>query len=184
MVKAEGGRLAALVDDLLDFAALEQGVRRIEPEPVDLARAVREAGGALRDAGGRARAWSSTVDVPDGELVALADAHALSRILANLLSNAWRHGRPSRDGAPGRIRIRAYDDRAHDGGPDGGGARRRPGHPRAQNAAACSSASSAGASRGASRGRGSGSRWGATSRARWTATCALVARGGRPPCFA
>lgn len=116
VVKAEGGRLAALVDDLLDFAALEQGVRRIEPEPVDLARAVREAAAPYETLAAR-EGVDLEVDVPDGELAALADAHALSRILANLLSNAWRHGRPSKDGAPGRLRIRAYDDERSTEGP-------------------------------------------------------------------
>jgi len=109
VVRAEGGRLAALVDDLLDFAALERGVRRIEPEPVDLAAAVREAAAPYETLAAR-EGVDLAVEVEAEEVVALADAHALGRILANLLSNAWRHGRPSQDGAPGRIRIRAADD--------------------------------------------------------------------------
>ena len=43
VVRAEGARLSALVDDLLDFAALERGSRRLEPEPVDLGAAAERA---------------------------------------------------------------------------------------------------------------------------------------------
>ena len=41
-----------------------------------------------------------------GEVVAFADATALSRITANLLQNAWKHGRPPRNGtSSSRIRL-------------------------------------------------------------------------------
>jgi signal transduction histidine kinase len=107
VVRAEGARLAALVDDLLDFAALERGARRLEPAPVDLSRAAREAAMPYATLGERE---GVCVEAPrNGGVVALADPHALSRILANLLGNAWRHGRPARAGGPGRIRVSVAD---------------------------------------------------------------------------
>ncbi len=112
VVRAEGARLAALVDDLLDFAALERGVRRLEPAPVDLGAAVEQASAPYRVLAGREGVTLET-DAPAPGVAALADPHALARILANLLGNAWKHGRPSRDGAPGRIRVRLS------GGPGG-----------------------------------------------------------------
>lgn len=104
VVQAEGARLTALVDDLLDFAALERGRRRIEPEPVDLGAAVR----AMH------RAWQPLAtptfamrcDATD-DAIALVDPTSLSRILTNLLQNALRHGRPPRRGEVSTIDLRA-----------------------------------------------------------------------------
>jgi signal transduction histidine kinase len=111
VLRAEGERLAALVDDLLDFARLARGARRIEPEPVDLGVAARRSSDpylvlAEREGVGLA------LELPPSGPAALADPHALGRILSNLLANAWTHGRPSRRGGPGRIRVRAYDGEA------------------------------------------------------------------------
>ncbi|HEX6813734.1 MAG TPA: HAMP domain-containing sensor histidine kinase [Planctomycetota bacterium] len=105
VAEAEGARLSALVDDLLDFAALERGRRRIEPEPVDLARAVRDLAAAWLPLASRDGVELRAVIAP-GEVPALADPTALSRILMNLLQNAARYGRPSRDGGPDWIELR------------------------------------------------------------------------------
>jgi len=103
--QAEGARLTALVDDLLDFAALERGRRRIEPEPVDLARAARDLVTSWSPLAARDAVDLRCV-IADGEVLALADPTALSRILMNLLQNACRHGRPARDGGPDWIEVR------------------------------------------------------------------------------
>ncbi len=105
VVRAEGARLSALVDDLLDFAALERGSRRLEPEPVDLGAAAERAVAPFRVLADR-EGVTLTLDLASGELLALADPHALGRILSNLVGNAWKHGRPSRDGGPGRLAVR------------------------------------------------------------------------------
>ncbi|HEX5053866.1 MAG TPA: HAMP domain-containing sensor histidine kinase [Planctomycetota bacterium] len=105
VAQAEGARLSALVDDLLDFAALERGRRRIEPEPVDLARAARDLVAAWQPLAARDGVALRCVTA-DGEVLALADPTALSRILMNLLQNALRHGRPARDGGPDWIEVR------------------------------------------------------------------------------
>ncbi len=105
VVRAEGARLSALVDDLLDFAALERGSRRLEPEPVDLAAAAERAIAPFQVLAADEGA-SLSLDLAPGELLAMADPHALGRILSNLVGNAWKHGRPSRDGGPGRLAVR------------------------------------------------------------------------------
>ena len=105
VVRAEGARLSALVDDLLDFAALERGSRRLEPEPVDLGAAAERAVAPFRVLADR-EGVMLTLDLAPGEHLALADPHALGRILSNLVGNAWKHGRPSRDGGPGHLTVR------------------------------------------------------------------------------
>jgi signal transduction histidine kinase len=102
---AEGARLSALVEELLDFSALARGVRRIEPEPVDLARAARELADAWQPLAAR-DGVALRCEVA-GETAALCDATALSRVLMNLLQNALRHGRPPRNGGPPGIAILA-----------------------------------------------------------------------------
>jgi signal transduction histidine kinase len=103
IAEAEAARLCALVDDLLDFVALERGRRRLEPEPVDLAAAARSLAAVwhVRAAGAGMRIECRA----DREQPGLVDATALLRILTNLLQNACRHGRPSRDGSPSRIVV-------------------------------------------------------------------------------
>ena len=104
IAQGEGARLSALVDDLLDFAALEQGRRRLEPEPIDL-----QAAAAAAAHSWQARATHDGVCLGCemlGTAHALMDATALSRILTNLLQNAFRHGQPARDGGKRRIALR------------------------------------------------------------------------------
>ena len=104
VVNAEGARLAALVDDMLDFSALERGARELEVEPVDIARLAHATAEAWKPLVERAGVELEIVG-PTRDIVALADATALARILANLLQNALRHGRPARDGKAPRIRV-------------------------------------------------------------------------------
>ncbi len=109
VVQAQGQRLAALVGDMLDFAALERGTRTLESVPVDLAAACRDAVAPYRVLAEREGADVTFVE-PDGAVEAMADPAALARILGNLVGNAWKHGRPSRDGHAGRLQIVARED--------------------------------------------------------------------------
>jgi signal transduction histidine kinase len=109
VVKAEGARLGGLVEDMLDFSALEAGTRALEPEPVDLGEAARKSVApyvVLAEREGVALA----LEAGDGVVEALADPAALSRILSNLLANAWKHGRPSRSGGAGALEVRVGED--------------------------------------------------------------------------
>jgi signal transduction histidine kinase len=105
VVQAEGARMSALVEDLVDVSALQQGRRRIEPEPVDLAAAVQAQAAAWRPLLERDRIDLRVLATAPAE--ALADPTALGRILTNLLHNAVRHGRPARDDGPSWIELRA-----------------------------------------------------------------------------
>ena len=109
VVKAEGARLGGLVEDMLDFSALEAGKRALEPEPVDLGEAARK---TVAPYVVLAEREGVTVDLQTGDGVteALADPAALSRILSNLLANAWKHGRPSRTGSAGTLAVSVGED--------------------------------------------------------------------------
>ncbi len=109
VVKAEGARLGGLVEDMLDFSALEAGTRALEPEPVDLGEAARKTVAPYVVLAGRE---GVTLDLRAGEdlVEALADPAALSRILSNLLANAWKHGRPGRAGGAGTLQVTVGED--------------------------------------------------------------------------
>ena len=109
----ESARLGRLVDDLLDFSAIESGVMRMHPDWCDL-RLVIEAALALLPAD-----WSASVqvdcdvDVP----VIWADHDRLEQVFVNLLSNAFKHNRPGihvrigvGQGAENRVEITVSDD--------------------------------------------------------------------------
>ena len=107
-MRAEGARLAALVEDLLDFAALERGARRLEPEPVAVLPAVERALAPYRVLAEQAGVALS-LDLaprPPETLETLADPQALARILANLVGNAFKHGTPARAGGTPHVRVR------------------------------------------------------------------------------
>jgi signal transduction histidine kinase len=112
-IGAESARLGRLVDDLLDFSAIESGVMRMQPDWCDL-RLVIESAVALLPS-----AWASSVevlcdvDVP----VIWADHDRLEQVFVNLLSNAFKHNRPGiqvtidgRQAGENRVLIAVSDD--------------------------------------------------------------------------
>jgi len=110
VVQAESARLSALVEDLLDFAALERGARRLEPEPVALEAAVERAVAPYRVLAEREGLTLRVEPAPRAPraprpLETLADPQALARILSNLVGNAFKHGTPSRRGGAPTIRV-------------------------------------------------------------------------------
>jgi two-component system OmpR family sensor kinase len=86
-IGAEGARMAALVDDLLLLARLDEG-QPLASGRVDIGAVLRD---AALDASATHPSRTVTVDAADG-LVVLGDEHRLRQVVANLLTNALVHG--------------------------------------------------------------------------------------------
>ena len=86
-IRRSAGSLRHLVDDLLDFARLEQERLRVSPRTIDLAGIVRQTVDNLGPLLGRHQV---DLRIP-GTLTAWADPVAVERILANLVSNAAKY---------------------------------------------------------------------------------------------
>lgn len=84
---ATGRRVEQLLANVLAMAQSDLDVLHARPELVDVAAVV---GGALVDLGGE---LPVVVDVPGG-MKAWADPSQLRQVVANLVTNAFRHGRP------------------------------------------------------------------------------------------
>jgi signal transduction histidine kinase/ABC-type branched-subunit amino acid transport system ATPase component len=89
-IAAESARVGRLVDDLLDFSAIESGVMRLQRDWCDL-RLVLEAAVDCLPAPESARvAITCSPDLPS----IWADHDRLEQVFVNLLSNAFRHNPP------------------------------------------------------------------------------------------
>jgi signal transduction histidine kinase len=86
-IRRSAGSLRHLVDDLLDFARLEQERLRVSPRAVDLSGIVRQTVDGLSPLLG---GHEVVLDVAE-ECPAWADPVAIERILANLVSNAAKY---------------------------------------------------------------------------------------------
>jgi two-component system, OmpR family, sensor histidine kinase MtrB len=96
LVSEETHKLTRLVNDLIEVSRFDTGTATFALDDVDVAEAIQ--------ATLRARGWSTQVetDLPHG-LVARLDPRRLDVIIANLVSNALRHGTP-----PVSIRTQAH----------------------------------------------------------------------------
>ena len=113
-IRAAGEHLLALIDDLLDLSSLEAGTLKLDPKPVAVAAAVREALPLVQQL-----AAEHGVHLRTGPLAgtAHADPTRLRQVLLNLLTNAIKYNR--RDGEvvvdtqlgapPGRVVLRVRD---------------------------------------------------------------------------
>jgi len=113
-IRAAGEHLLALIDDLLDLSSLEAGTLKLDPKPVAVAAAVREALPLVQQLAAEHR-----VHLRAGPLAgtAHADPTRLRQVLLNLLTNAIKYNR--RDGEvvvdtlpgaqPGRVLLRVRD---------------------------------------------------------------------------
>ncbi|MGH3048870.1 MAG: sensor histidine kinase, partial [Gaiellaceae bacterium] len=81
-------RMALLIEQLLDLSRLDAEAIRISPRPLPLREKLSEIVAAAAPGAGAVE-----VDVGD-DLVPVIDREALERIVSNLLTNAFRYGRP------------------------------------------------------------------------------------------
>jgi signal transduction histidine kinase len=88
MLTQQSARLVDLVDSLLDLSRLEADAIRMVPSEIDVPARLAELAGEIFENGA-----DLTIDVPD-DLRATVDPQAFDRVVANLLVNAHRHGRP------------------------------------------------------------------------------------------
>jgi PAS domain S-box-containing protein len=93
-IRQQAERMSRLADDLYDISRLELGSLVLSPRTVDLAPVVGAALASVGDVGGAADAASSVaVAVPPG-LRVVADPRRFEQVVANLVENALRFGRP------------------------------------------------------------------------------------------
>ncbi|HLH66094.1 MAG TPA: ATP-binding cassette domain-containing protein [Solirubrobacteraceae bacterium] len=89
-IAAESARLGRLVDDLLDFSAIESGVMRLQPDWCDVQLVIEAAVSCLEPAFAGAVAIECHPELPP----VWADHDRLEQVFVNLLSNAFRHNPP------------------------------------------------------------------------------------------
>jgi signal transduction histidine kinase/ABC-type multidrug transport system ATPase subunit len=112
-IAAESARLGRLVEDLLDFSAIESGVMRLTRDWCDLALVADAAVSCLPPEQAGAVQVSCNADLPP----VFADHDRLEQVLLNLLSNAIRHNPPrtrvtltAMPAPPNAVEIRVSDD--------------------------------------------------------------------------
>ena len=95
LVRDQGRRLSEMVEQTLQFAALDSGRRAFQLEPLDVGKVVSD---VLEQAQPIITESRFTVQQEAAAAVppARADAHAVKQIVANLVSNAIKYGQPGR----------------------------------------------------------------------------------------
>ncbi|MFJ3902336.1 ATP-binding protein [Streptomyces sp. NPDC090025] len=100
LISAETGKLAVLVEDLMEISRFDARAAELHTDELDVAEAVRK---TLQN-----RHWTDPeriqVDLTDG-IRARLDPRRFDIVVANLVGNALRHGRP-----PVTVRVAATDD--------------------------------------------------------------------------
>jgi signal transduction histidine kinase/ABC-type multidrug transport system ATPase subunit len=89
-IAAESARLGRLVDDLLDFSAIELGIMRLQPDWCDIKLVLEAAVACLPPEGRPMVGIACAADLP----VIWADHDRLEQVFVNLLGNAIGHNPP------------------------------------------------------------------------------------------
>lgn len=92
VVRRNGKRLMAMIEQLLSFSRLESGKVRIEPVAFDLAEVVTQAANGARAA--RGNALSLAVDLDTRLPLVWGDPSRIAQVLDNLLANAAKFSAP------------------------------------------------------------------------------------------
>jgi two-component system phosphate regulon sensor histidine kinase PhoR len=87
VIQRHADRLRALIEDLLDLAAVEQGKARLEVRPVAVGDAIAQAESAIRPAAD-SKGLTLVADLSGSLPRCLADRDRLAQVLINLLDNA------------------------------------------------------------------------------------------------
>jgi signal transduction histidine kinase/ABC-type multidrug transport system ATPase subunit len=99
-IAAESARLGRLVDDLLDFSAIESGVMRLQRDWCDIRLVVEAAVSCLPSEAQAAVSVTCEAALP----VVWADHDRLEQVFVNLLTNALRHNPPGT-----RVSVTAHE---------------------------------------------------------------------------
>ena len=114
LVRREGVRLTDLVEQILEYAGLQSGHRRMTPKAVEMGTLLREVAAAAQPT---AHAAGVTIELSIGDTLpaAAGDAAALRRVFQNLVGNAIKYGASGRwvgiaaSAAGGRLEVRVSD---------------------------------------------------------------------------
>lgn len=88
----ESERLSRLVDNVLDFSAIERGAKRYSMRPGDLSETVRAAVQSARYSA-ETRGLEMDLELPDDMPMVMHDPEAISQVMQNLISNAAKYGK-------------------------------------------------------------------------------------------
>jgi len=111
-IAAESARLGRLVDDLLDFSAIEAGIMRLQRDWCDIRLVIEAAIACLPPE----HAKEVSLDCDTGLPVVWADHDRMEQVFVNLLNNAFGHNPPgtkvqvTAEAGPAEVVISVQDD--------------------------------------------------------------------------
>lgn len=103
-IRVSGKHMLALVNDVLDLAAIEAGKQQILIEPISLKKFLKDCNRNLEPAA-KAAKISLSLRMPDEDLILHADKRSVYQIMLNLLSNAIKFTEPA-----GEIIVYAHQE--------------------------------------------------------------------------